>query len=370
MHITRLDLQNFRCHTNRTFEFGTQPTLITGPNGVGKTSILEAINMIGVSKSFLPVTDSDLVSHGAAGYRIDSRITHDLGTQLTITIEYTSGSTKQIKTSATGQCSAQELIGLLPCVVLASIHRELFFGEPSIRRAFVDRILAQSHASYKHALWRHRIALRQRNRLLATMASGFELDAWTDELITATAEILWRRKHFIVQFNAIASECAATFGLVGITPHLEYRTPWLSVNYQPDTWDTSQERFHQQLANNITTLFPLDLERLSTQWGPQRDLVTVVNNGYPISSSASQGQQKLALYVIKLAETKYLHHVTDRAPVLLLDDVFADLDEYNMHQLEESILRYSTKWQIFLTAPSSQSLAHHDAFAILRLGEA
>lgn len=369
MKIAQLDIENFRCHQNSSLRFGTQPVLLIGPNGAGKTSILEAINILAVSKSFLPVTDDDLVARGSDGYRIRARIVHDLGTELEVRIEYNRTQGKRISTSATGQCSAQELIGLLPCVVLASNQRDLLVGEPAVRRAFVDRILAQSSASYKHALWRHRTALRQRNRLLAGFSSSSaELDAWTDELITMTAEILWKRKQFIEEFNQILSRTTEQLHLSTIQPLLNYSIPWLEEEFQPTHWKTTLDNFHSFLQHQITKILPLDRERLSTQWGPQRDHITIITNGHTIASSTSQGQQKLALYALKIAEARYLHTATDRTPIILLDDVFSDLDARNIRRLEESILERSSQWQLFLTAPSTHNLSQQEQFTLVTLG--
>ncbi len=368
MKILHLEIENFRCHTTRRFTFDHNRILLTGPNGAGKTSVLEAINLLAVSKSFLPATDHDLVAHGFDGYTVFGGIIHDLGTELQITVEYAQASGKRIITSATGQCTAQELIGLVPCVVLASVHRDLFAGEPSERRAFVDRILAQCSATYKHALWRHRTALRQRNRLLAQMANDAELDAWTDELIRVTAEVLWKRRQFIKNFNALLAKTVQDLGLTGKLPTIEYRLPWLGEDYQPMQWTDSFNQFQQQLQRRIATLLPLDRERFSTQWGPQRDVFVFVTDGHPIATSASQGQQKLALYALKLTEATYLHQMIERAPILLLDDVFSDLDRSNIRLLEQSILAQSNQWQIFLTAPSSEYLSSPESFAIMPLG--
>ncbi|GIV56303.1 MAG: DNA replication and repair protein RecF [Candidatus Kapaibacterium sp.] len=370
MTVTQLDLEHFRCHTHTTFAFEPGAVLITGPNGVGKTSILEAINIASVSKSFLPVSDNELVEFNASGYRITTHVRHDLGAALTISIEYDQAGGKRISTSAGGPTTAQELIGLVPCVVLTSLHRELFIGEPAIRRSFVDRVLAQCFSSYKHALWRHRTALRQRNRLLA-LGHGHdsELEVWTDELIDASCEIVQRRWQFVVRFNRILNDTAQEldFNLETIT--LQYELPWLYINDGVRSDSLDLEALRTTMRAIAQELQAVERERMTTQWGPQRDVLTFCAGQRPLYTVASQGQQKLALYAIKLTEAAYIHHALDRAPILLLDDVFADLDSTNIGLLESFILERSRQWQTFVSAPSAASLRRRLDFQHIPLGK-
>lgn len=370
MMITQLDVEHFRCHTDATLAFDAGAVLITGPNGSGKSSILEAINLATVSKSFLPVGDNELASHYASSYRITTQVRHDLGTALTICVEFNRTNGKRISTSASGPTTAQELIGLVPCVVLASLHRELFIGEPAIRRSFVDRVLAQCFASYKHALWRHRTALRQRNRLLALgHAHTGELEVWTEELIDASCEIVRRRWQFVERFNRLLNDTAQELHFNHETITLQYEFPWLSID-EGDRWDSLDlGALRSTIAAAVAMHLPTDRERMTTQWGPQRDVLTFCARGMPLYTIASQGQQKLALYTIKVAEATYIHQALDRAPVFLLDDVFTDLDSANIGKLECSILEHSHLWQTFITAPSDASLRHKANFQHITLGK-
>ncbi len=364
MTVERLELENFRCHKSATLSFEHTAILITGPNGAGKTSILEAINLTALSKSFLAVNDGELVHRGAPGYRVTTRLRHDIGTQFTISVEYYQGNGKRIQTSVGGDCTAQELIGLLPCVVLATHHRELFHGEPMVRRAFADRILAQCFASYKHALWRHRTALRQRNHVLAFGRSHTEeLEGWTAELLEASCEIIWQRMRFVERFNALLLEVSGIFDNHVGSLALQYELPWFrGVDVSQLRMLASIDELRTLLSYHVEQLVPVDRERMSTQWGPQRDLLTFCVEQRPLYTVASQGQQKLALYAIKVAEALYIHRAMDRAPVLLLDDVFADLDSGNVRRIESSILQQSRQWQIFVTAPTVAFLDHRTQF--------
>ncbi len=370
MTVTQLDVEHFRCHAHATFAFEPGAVLITGPNGAGKTSILEAINLASVSKSFLPVSDTELVSFSANGYRITTQVRHDLGAALTISIEFNRTTGKRISTSASGPISAQELIGLVPCVVLASLHRELFIGEPAIRRSFVDRILAQCFASYKHALWRHRTALRQRNRLLTLgHAHADELDVWTEELIDASCEIIQRRWQFVERFNRLLNDTGRELHFNHETITLQYELPWLCINDGVRSDSLDLEALRTGMRATVEEHHAADRERMTTQWGPQRDVLTFCVRQRPLYTVASQGQQKIALYAVKLAEATYIHHVLDRAPILLLDDVFADLDSTNVGILESSIIEHSRQWQTFVTAPSAASLRHRTNFQHIMLGK-
>ncbi|MCX7930686.1 MAG: DNA replication and repair protein RecF [Chlorobi bacterium] len=366
MFVELLELHNVRCHRGLLIELNHSPVLLTGSNGVGKTSILEAINIAAMSKSFLPVEDAEIVTHGAEGYYIRAHIRHDIGSEIDIVIEYQCSGTKRISTSASGACSARDLIGLLPCVVLLSSQRDLFIGEPALRRLFVDRILSQSYTSYKHALWRMRAALRQRNRLLSIGQHGAELEAWTEELLASSIELITRRRSFVQQFNSILTDIIATFLPSTLIPQIEYSIPWYHHDNHLISDDPGQ--LADALRQYVRELLPRDIERSSTQWGPQRDVFTFMLGSNPLYAVASQGQQKIALFAVKLAETSYLHRITDRTPVLLLDDVFSDLDRTNAQLVEMSILQMSNTWQIFVTAPHRDIISSAETFQIVTLG--
>ncbi|MCX8051606.1 MAG: DNA replication and repair protein RecF [Chlorobi bacterium] len=368
MFVESLHLTNFRSHSALSLQFHSRAVILSGPNGVGKTSVLEALNTATMSKSFLPVGDEELVRHGATGYSICARIVHDIGTPLTITIEYNHSSGKTIHTSASEHCTAQDLIGLVPCVVLAASHRELFVGEPSVRRAFVDRILAQSSGAYKHALWRHRTALRQRNRLLASdVHDSTELDAWTEELLASSVEILWQRKRFTELFNGYLSDVISDSVHVPIPFHLEYAVPWLGHECQPHLWNNSRDELQHSVRERVSALLDSDRQRMTTQWGPQRDIFAFIADSYPLHTVASQGQQKVALVAIKIVEAQLLHSRTDRAPILLLDDVFSDLDAANARMIGRAIAEHCSLWQIFLTAPTPVAISDAAMFQHIAL---
>lgn len=367
MYLRQLVLQNVRCYTRQEFQFAGKVILLSGPNGSGKTTILETINLIAISKSFLPVGDHELTRHGATGYVIDALVNHDIGTPITITIEYNSFGGKKILTSATGPCSVQELIGLVPTVVLSTLHRELFIGEPAIRRAFVDRILSQSIASYKHALWRHRTALRQRNRLLSSGKwQTNELDAWTEELLESSIELVWYRRRFVEQFNRTLSQLVETTLLLPFIPALDYAIPWLGIE-QSAWWNLSRDELRQLLSRRVATLLASDHERQTTQWGPQRDLLTFVIGTRPLHTVSSQGQQKMALFVAKLAEAAIIESLCDRAPILLLDDLFSDLDTANAQRIEKTVADLSHPWQVFITVPTTMQLSNTIQFQHIKL---
>lgn len=367
MYVRQLLLQDVRCYIRQEFQFTGRAILLTGPNGSGKTTVLETINMIAVSKSFLPVGDHELTRHGAIGYVIDAAINHDIGTSITITIDYNAEEGKKILTSVSGPCSIQELIGLVPTVVLSTLHRELFTGEPAIRRAFVDRILSQSVASYKHALWRHRTTLRQRNRLLSSGKwQASELNAWTEELLETSIELIWHRRRFVELFNKQIAQLVETTFQLPFIPALDYTIPWLDME-QSSWWNLSRYELRQLLADRISTLLARDYERMSTQWGPQRDLLTFVVGSRPLHTVTSQGQQKMALFVVKLAEAAIIESLCDRAPVLLLDDLFSELDSANANRIEMTVINLSHSWQVFITAPDTMQLSGMDQFQHITL---
>ncbi|MCX7936248.1 MAG: DNA replication and repair protein RecF [Chlorobi bacterium] len=355
MVVEQIVLSNFRCYQQYVINFDGRSAVITGPNGAGKTSILEALHILAITKSFLPVDDSELIRHSSSTYRIESTVLHDGGSTIKIAIEYTKGIGKSVYTSITDSCSAQELIGLVPCVVLASLHKELFYGEPAVRRAFVDRILSQYSLSYKSALWRYRIALKQRNRLLQEggSATNAELDAWTVELVNTSVELLWQRKLFVDLFNQELSLIAASIAHPSVEPMLQYTIPWLPSECQPNTWGSFKDNLFTIIANHSTAMLATDSMRQSTQWGPQRDIFTFATETHPLYTVLSQGQLKIMLFAIKITEATILHQQTGRAPILLLDDVFSDLDKQNTASIQESVAKYSAKWQFFITAPSS-----------------
>lgn len=350
--INRIHILNFRNHKDTVLGLNKSMNVIHGRNGSGKTSILEAIYMLGMSKSFQPVTESNLVMNGEETFRISSRAENQLGVEYKININYSIGKKKIINSSHGDNLLPKEIIGELPVVVLTPDFKSITFGPPAERRLFVDRLLSQCSKLYLEDLFTLRKCLKQRNNLLsAVKGTGrieqdlFEL--WTNELIKVSASIILKRAKFIQDFkddfNVYYQRVSKGRENVGII-YKPYGIGELQIAGGIDDIIT-------HLQNISAKLFQLELKRASTQFGPQKDEFYISINGNPAREYASQGQHKSLLISIKFAEFQFLQNLKQEIPIILLDDIFSELDSERTSTVMELLAESTAQTLITTTNP-------------------
>lgn len=310
MHINDVRLQQFRSYESARFRFDPALTLITGRNGAGKTNLLEAVYVLAQGGSFR-VADGDLLRSGDDWWRLDATV---------------DGEDRQVRYRL-GQVPAKQLVvhdtairftykDRLPIVLFEPTDLQLIHGSPSRRRDMLDTILSALSQPYKQALSRYERALQQRNNILKKPPLNIEdvLFSWDVLLSEYGVSIASQRRELIDTLNThlprLYSEVAGEYQEL----KLVYRS-----QLPPEV---TGSQYIAQLHHKL----PLDKLRGTTSIGPHRDDFDVMLRGGDAKQTASRGEVRTSLLALKVAYASLLKETYGTAPVILLDDVFSELD--------------------------------------------
>lgn len=323
MIVTRIQLRHFRNHTASELEFGEGVNALLGDNGQGKTNILEAVSYLGLTKSFYASTDARVVQFDEAAFEVQGTLRDGGGREHHVRATY--GQATGVKEFTVNGLRPERLaavIGRFPLVILSPDHGAITSGGPSERRKFLDLTLAQVSPAYLEDLLEYRRVLRQRNLLLAEgrrrgNLAAAALDPWTVSLAAHAARVILRRRAFSAEFTSYVGPSYSRLVPSGEEPGLEY-----------------VGAVEGEVAGEIEAALLRALERTAreerqrgiTLVGPHRDDLRLLINGKDVQQFASQGQHKTLLVAFKIAEFRYVQERRSESPVLLLDDVFSELD--------------------------------------------
>ncbi len=349
MVIRSIHLHNIRNHQESELSFVPDVNILTGGNGSGKTSILEALSLCAMARSFVPVSDQALIRHNEDSCTANVSAEKDLGVPYSVGVTVRHGVRKRITTSTQTSCSPRDIIGAMPIVVLSPDHKSITFGAPAERRSFIDAVMAQSSRRVTELLFEHRRLFKHRNAVLSAMAEGRaseqDLEIWTEQFITVGAEIVARRAQFLRDVTPRIRESYSS-----VSGGMEE----IDVVYQPDVMDNAPETdinsadavadAYRAIAR---TLRSREIGRQSTMFGPQKDEVALFINGGLVRETASQGQHKSLLVALKIAESQILQEYSNERPVVLLDDVFSELDADRCRRVLDHVI--AMNMQCFVT---------------------
>ncbi len=348
MIIRSVVLEHIRNHTTTELQCAPDVNVLSGLNGSGKTSVLEAVSFCAIAKSFVPVPDQAVIHHGEPSCTATVHANRDIDVPYTVSVMVRNGVRKKITNSHQTSCSPRDIIGEMPIVALSPDHKSITFGGPAERRSFLDGVMAQSSRRYAELLFEHRRLLKHRNALLQLVAAGqassHDLDVWTEQFIAVSAEIVERRAVFVREFTPRIEAIYAT-----ISDEREK----IDVLYEPDgislTSDVECTAYvvGQRYADLAQTLRSREIARETTMFGPQKDEIQFRINGGLVRETASQGQHKSLLIALKIAECELLHERCNERPIVLLDDVFSELDSERSMRVLEAIIRMGM--QCFVT---------------------
>ncbi len=338
MVLTDIALQNFRSHTKNTFSFSDGVTLIFGPNTAGKTNILEAIVLLSTGKSFRAKRESEMLAWHKEIARVKGVIREAADTQkleVILTHGIVAGVKAQIKKYLVNGVARRQLdfIGNIRSVLFWPEDLELVVDSPSIRRAYLDGVLTQVDREYRRNLQSYERGIRQRNRLLYAIGEGKagrnQLVFWNQLLIKTGAYITQARQQFLTAINSMPIE------------GLRYR-----VTYEKSV--ISETRLEQYKTEEVAAHMTLV--------GPHRDDFIVYeihgDEDMDLSRFGSRGEQRLGVLWLKFAELSYIEQRTGSRPLLLLDDVFSELDPKH----RSMVLGIMTKQQTIMTSADPETL--------------
>jgi DNA replication and repair protein RecF len=307
MSLRRMQVTDFRCLHQGDIEFDSQFTLISGPNASGKTSVLEAIYVLGRGRSFRTRRLEHLIRSGTDRLIVFGE-TDDAARRVTLGVE---ASAQGVRARLGGQRveSLADLAAALPVQIIdPEVHRLIEEG-PSRRRRFLDWGVFHVEPSFVGHWQKYHQVLRQRNAALRSGQSFPLVSAWDAELVRYAELLTAARSHYVDLLGPIAKQVAAH--LLGMDLSLGYRAGWLR-----------DLEFSQALERSGRH----DQELGSTQVGPQRAELTIKLDGVLARDRISRGQQKLLAAVLLIAQIKLFKNDAATRPVLLLDDPAAELD--------------------------------------------
>lgn len=306
MRITELTVDNFRNHTHTTLQLAAGVNVLVGPNGQGKTNLLEAIYLSCVGRGWRTSRDNEMVQFGKERALVQVTALKKFGT-VNIAIQLGTGLKKSIAINQVPIAKVAELMGQINCIFFSPDELKLVKEAPADRRRFINIDLSQIDKSYFYALARYNKILQQRNAYLKDNQDPRELAIWDDQLIQQGNIIIAKRQAFIQQ----------------LTPYVADKHKILTGGKEKITltYETCAN-FAQELA----AARERDLRLRTTTVGPHRDDLAIMINGQDVRVFGSQGQQRTVALSIKLAELDLFTTLTGERPILLLDDVFSELD--------------------------------------------
>lgn len=320
MRLLRLECQAFRSVSQLAFEPAPGLNIIHGGNAQGKTTVLEAILYAATSKSHRTTLESELVQYGADRFYV--RLCAERSDRDVAIDAYWWKNTKRFKINGIPQTRLSDILGRVHVVFFCPEDIGLIKEGASVRRRFLDMEISQILPGYLQALQQYRQALRQRNELLRTGEPGPALiDVWDAQLIQHGQTIVQLRGEFISDLSRRTTEAYTRIA----------EEESLALAYLPDV------KSPDDLAATLERSRASDLKHRVTHRGPHRDDMEFLIAGRPARSFASQGQQKTAALALKLAELELIRARTAEYPILLLDEVLAELDEHRARRLFSAI---------------------------------
>lgn len=347
MHITRLQLRDFRCYHEWTLEPHPGLTILVGPNAIGKTNIIEAIQVVSTGYSFRNPNWSEVVKWGSEQASIKMSA-EDGGSRADVDLRITADGSRSWRVGGIQKRRTADAARFVPIVAFTPDDLLLVKGPAEQRRAAVDTLGEQLSATYGALRRDYMRVVRQRNTLLRDEAPTSELEPWDDQLIVLGARLHVHRRrltHRIMETASLVYERLAAGEGLSLSMTDRCGTRSLSPTEACDA-----SHVEKTLAVELKNRRADERSRKTTVVGPHRDDVVFLVNGRDARAFASQGQQRTIALAWKWAEITVVTDVLHTTPVLLLDDVMSELDESRRRALTGLV---QTNIQTFLTTTST-----------------
>ena len=350
MQLSSLQLQNFRNYRKKAFSFSANTTLFVGDNAIGKTNILEAIYLLAIGRSFRATREQQMILYGQELARVVGEVN---GSRLELVL--TTGKIQGEKTPrkrylVNGVAKRKmDFVGNLRAVSFRPEDIELVLGSPATRRDYLDSVLEQSNREYRRSHLAYQKGLRRRNKLLEKIREGEaerkQLLFW-NQLLIKNGELVSRGREEMIEF---------------VNSQLIERDLDLKLKY--DHSNISQTRLDKYANEEVAAA--------TTLVGPHRDDFNFISQRQgkaekDLSIYGSRGEQRMAVLMTKLAELEFIHHQVEEKPILLLDDIFSELDDQHCHE----VLSLLPHQQTIMTITDVRSIPekHKKEIEIINLG--
>ncbi|NJM69181.1 MAG: DNA replication/repair protein RecF [Scytonema sp. RU_4_4] len=358
MYLKTLHLRQFRNYKEQQVEFTAPKTILVGNNAQGKSNLLEAVELLATLRSHRMARDRDLIQDGETAAMLFATIERQTGvSDLTLTLRRNGRRTVALNSETLRR--QMDFLGVLNAVQFSSLDLDLVRGGPEGRRNWLDTLLIQLEPVYAHILQQYNQVLRQRNAFLKSLLQRqspplpeastrlqeksphsqisrtqtpqhSELDIWNAQLATMGTRVIRRRDRALQRLAPIASAWHASIS--GRTEILELKY-LSSISLEQNHPEQVQQAFLEKIEQRTVA----ELHQGTTLVGPHRDEIELTINQTPARQYGSQGQQRTLVLALKLAELQLIEEVIGEPPLLLLDDVLAELDPSRQNQLLDAI---------------------------------
>ncbi|RZM78783.1 DNA replication/repair protein RecF [Leptolyngbya iicbica] len=332
MFLKTLELRHFRNYETQRVEFTAPKTILLGENAQGKSNLLESVELLATLKSHRTSRDRDLIQDGFATAHISAEVRRDVSyADLAITLREKGRRT----VARSGEKLRRQLdfLGALNAVQFSSLDLDLVRGGPGVRRVWLDTLLTQLEPVYAYILGQYQQALKQRNALLKQddrTPDAAQLALWDAQLAALGTRVIRRRSRGLARLVPIAQYWHSA---------ISGKTENLVLQYAPNVPLTEDDPQVIQAAflEKIQQRAIAEQHQHTSLVGPHRDDIDFTINDTPARQYGSQGQQRTLVLALKLAELELIETVVGEPPLLLLDDVLAELDLKRQNQLLEAI---------------------------------
>jgi DNA replication and repair protein RecF len=340
MILRDIRLQHFRSYEDESFEFNEGVNIIVGPNASGKTNLLEAILVIARGASYR-VRDAELIQHDQPWARIDSLLDISKRT-VKLTAAGSPDKTYELDGKVFRRLTMQHM---LPIVVFEPNHLFLLHGSPGLRREYLDGLLEQLQPGFLTVRREYRRALAQRNALLKRGESTARqlIFPWNIRLSELGGKMVQARLSLVTRLNNSSSELYSSLARKPAAAQLHYQSA-LPV-------DAYESAFLKKLEQGLER----DILRGFTSSGPHREDFYIELNGHPMQLTASRGEIRTAVLMLKILELQQIETIRDIRPLLLLDDVFSELDGAR----RQALTTYLQAYQTFMTTTDADAVVDH-----------
>jgi len=333
MYLQTLELRHFRNYSEQRVEFTAPKTILLGDNAQGKSNLLESVELLATLKSHRTSRDRDLVQEGYPSAQVAATVKRDVG-MADLALVLRNGGRRTASRSGERLRRQMDFLGALNAVQFSSLDLDLVRGGPGERRTWLDTLLMQLEPVYVHILGQYQQALKQRNALLRRAdeepPDPAQLALWDAQLAALGTRVIRRRSRGLARLAPIARTWHSA---------ISSQTEHLALCYAPnvplaeDDPTTIQTAFLDKIQQRAIA----EQHQHTTLVGPHRDDIEFVINDTPARQYGSQGQQRTLVLALKLAELQLIDTVVGEPPLLLLDDVLAELDLNRQNQLLDAI---------------------------------
>jgi DNA replication and repair protein RecF len=367
MHVDHLSLRDFRSYTEAEIDLAPGVTVFVGQNGQGKTNLVEALGYAATLDSHRVANDAPLVRSGAPRAVIRAGVVGD-GRRMIVELELNPGAANRARLNGAAATRPRDVIGVLRTVLFAPEDLALVKGDPSERRRFLDELLVLRTPRFSGVRADLDRVLKQRNALLKSMRSvsrsrrstdehaDSTLDVWDGQLAELGAELLAARLELVAQLRPLVADAYARLSTDSGDAVISYRASWrdpeVGVVLDPVP---SREALVDELRAALTQARSAEIDRGATLIGPQRDDLVLDLGALPAKGYASHGESWSYALALRLASYDLLtaDERPGGEPVLILDDVFAELDVSRRERLAAAV---ADAEQVLITAAVVQDV--------------